>query len=226
MFPVSDSHRSSAGRTSSTDSGTSSSTAPSTAPDQVRKILFGMDIEATEDKHPRITEIAISTCSVDEPCRDLTSFMANIKIKHFRIKEWLDYMHHNANYNQADAYSGGSEIIDASEIAAALQKEIDQYPEPKEVILVGHAIQNEKRFLHHENITAFDALLERSIDTQQCFMAYKSEIEVTNLGRVASELGVHSGALHNAANDAIATLGFMFALGLDVHTKDRREKEV
>jgi hypothetical protein len=151
---------------------------------------------------------------------DSPTLVAAMKTTNYLVREWLDCSHPEKHLNHATDSIGNSVIISAENIGSVLQAELDQYADPEEVTLVGHAIQNEHDFLNKAGVSASDHLFPYAIDTQHAFMHLLGHYRVSPIDTTVEKLGIEvPGALHNSGCDTSVTLQSLFVMSIDYWTK-------
>ena len=188
-----------------------------------KNVLFVcIDVEAYERPPNPITEVGISTLDtldlMDVPPGDGgEAWRKKIRSRHFRIKE-------NAHLNNTDFVVGCagrfekefgiSEFIsikDAPGIIASCFKppfyggeppiELDDDPISRNIILVGHDVRNDVRYLRKlgYDVTNLAGLVE-AVDTADLYRAWKHEETTRSLGTILMEVGLVGWNLHNAVS--------------------------
>ncbi|KAB8304220.1 hypothetical protein EYC80_003638 [Monilinia laxa] len=100
---------------------------------------------------------------------------------------------------------GNSEYVELDNVSELILKIVAEDSEYGEVILVGHAIQNDKRFLENGNIHGLHKFFDRALDTQ--FMHREPGTNCRSLQDLVWSYDDNLGdGWHNAGNDAMWTL--------------------
>ncbi|QSZ30659.1 hypothetical protein DSL72_000217 [Monilinia vaccinii-corymbosi] len=201
-------------------------------------VFVCIDVEAYELNNNIITEIGIATLDVldiagMEPGVLGANWRKAIRARHFRIKE---HMHlNNSKHVQgcADRFEfGKSEIIsrdDAPHVVGSCFKYPFSSPSPsaelanekRNIILVGHDVDADIRFLRQIGYEINNLKLHEGCDTTLMWRALKRESNPRSLAAILAEIGIAAWNLHNAGNDAVYTLQAMLGIACK-HLVDRK----
>lgn len=130
---------------------------------------------------------------------------AGIKFRHIQIKELMKYKTRiwKLRRNSKFLY-GQTELVPLAMVNQVVKSLIEEESKHGQIVLVGHAIQNDQKFLHNANITAFDEYFPAAVDTQVIHRDGGSPSGLATLVHLYDE---HAGeGWHNAGNDAMWTL--------------------
>ncbi|GIZ39641.1 hypothetical protein CKM354_000301600 [Cercospora kikuchii] len=174
-----------------------------------RAMLVAIDCEAFEMDQSKVTEVGISTI-------DTTSVRALqpqsygqsyplIASSHYRIKEHGHLR--NRRYSKGNPKNfqhGKTAWVSIEEAREVLRAMLEDAEGTREVVLVGHALQNDLAYLRRLGIDALaipNVVLQ--LDTQRIATPKKLS---PGLGKLLTALGIPADNLHNAGNDAHFTL--------------------
>ncbi|RAL61800.1 hypothetical protein DID88_002863 [Monilinia fructigena] len=100
---------------------------------------------------------------------------------------------------------GNSEYVELDKVNELILKLVAELSKHEEVILVGHAIQNDRRFLENGNIYGLHEFFDSALDTQ--FMHHEPGTDFRSLQDLAWSYDDNIGdGWHNSGNDAMWTL--------------------
>ncbi|KAF7960623.1 hypothetical protein EAE96_000299 [Botrytis aclada] len=150
--------------------------------------------------------------------------------RHIKFKEFAKYktrIHKLKAGEKVDFLYGNTEVIPLARANSLLTKLIEDERRHGEVVLVGHAIQNDQKILGMGGITAFDALFPQAVDTQAIHLSpgSKQGRSLVNLVLGYSS-AIETGWQHNAGNDAAWTLWVMAKKLPDILTVSESRKEM
>ncbi|KAF7930238.1 hypothetical protein BELL_0073g00070 [Botrytis elliptica] len=201
-------------------------------------VFVCIDVEAYEMNNNIITEIGIATLDVldianMEPGELGENWRKAIRARHFRIKENMHL--NNTKHVQGCAGSfefGTSEIIcrdDAPRVIGSCFKYPFSDPSPspdladqkRNIILVGHDVDADIRFLRQIGYEINNLKLHEGCDTTLMWRALKREVNPRSLSAILAEIGIAAWNLHNAGNDAVYTLQAMLGIACK-HLVDRK----
>lgn len=190
-----------------------------------KPVLISFDVESNEYSHSQVTEIGVSVLDTQDligipPGENGTEWTSRIQSRHFRVREYANVVNNSFVSGCPDKFEfGESEWVDSAELIAAVEEcfrirttsEDNNSQNPRNIIIVGHAVACDVKYLREQGATIFDqtesspAIIER-IDTAQLFRVWKKEQQQRSLAKVLDELGILGWNLHNAGNDARYTL--------------------
>ncbi|ATZ54582.1 hypothetical protein BCIN_10g05730 [Botrytis cinerea B05.10] len=201
-------------------------------------VFVCIDVEAYEMNNNIITEIGIATLDVldianMEPGVLGENWRKAIRARHFRIKENMHL--NNTKHVQGCAGSfefGTSEIVyrdDAPRMVGSCFKYPFSDPSPspdladqkRNIILVGHDVDADIRFLRQIGYEINNLKLHEGCDTTLMWRALKREVNPRSLSAILAEIGITAWNLHNAGNDAVYTLQAMLGIACK-HLVDRK----
>ncbi|KAI1313652.1 hypothetical protein F5Y03DRAFT_389951 [Xylaria venustula] len=194
-----------------------------------------VDIEAYEKDTRVVTEIGLAVLDTEDlintcPGERGENWFSLVQAYHFRIQERC-YMV-NSEYVQGcpEAFNfGESQIVSIKHINKIIgeiigdEKSEDQRP----VIIVGHQIEQDLKYLMRINYNAWSAsLIVDEIDTQQMFRRIERNPNARGLATMCAELGIPGNNFHNGGNDAVYTLRAMITMAIKqkVEGSDRDEQ--
>ncbi|KAG8629662.1 hypothetical protein KVT40_003527 [Elsinoe batatas] len=184
-------------------------------------VFMAIDIEAGGSDQSKITEVGIAMLDTRvirriPPGEGASGWTATILARHYITKDFIEL--ENTKYvkggtagtKRGFAY-GTSEVISIGKLKNWLRYDLGHPPYPngevkerRPIILVGHGVQNDLKFLETMKIRLeSDANVVEKIDTQD-LCSYRSL--PASLQTMLSNLGIDTTASHNAGNDAVRTL--------------------
>ncbi|APA09506.1 hypothetical protein sscle_05g042760 [Sclerotinia sclerotiorum 1980 UF-70] len=188
-------------------------------------VFVSIDLEATTHEYncfangkvyPRSTptQIGISVLRATgdnaalyakDPCSE-----AGTEFRHIFIKEFKKYRTRVGKLKQGEKVAfqyGRTEFHELAKVNGLIKKLIEEESKYGQVVLVGHAIQNDQAFLEKAGIDAFDRFFPDAIDTQAIHLEPGSKNGRSLLNLVwGYDPSVQPGWEHNAGNDAAWTL--------------------
>ncbi|KAI9663974.1 MAG: hypothetical protein M1821_007465 [Bathelium mastoideum] len=216
-------------------------------------VFVSIDVEVWEYDDRCILEIGVSTLDTLDlialrPQKHAVNWRQRITKHHFRIKENAHLHNHVHVESHPDNFIyGESEWISMSDVHAkfvpilnptrlipAAEREshyvaetgIRTVPTTRRVVLVGHDIQNDIRYLRR-GLGGFDILRHarvgggqpdarplETMDTAGMFALLQQKKQFTSLGVICKEYFIDGRFLHNAGNDAAYTLMALMAIAL------------
>ncbi|TGO84134.1 hypothetical protein BPOR_0545g00060 [Botrytis porri] len=201
-------------------------------------VFVCIDVEAYEMNNNIITEIGVATLDVlditnMEPGVLGENWRKAIRARHFRIKENMHL--NNTKHVQGCAGSfefGTSEIVyrdDAPRVVGSCFKYPFSDPSPspdladqkRNIILVGHDVDADIRFLRQIGYEINNLKLHEGCDTTLMWRALKREVNPRSLSAILADIGIAAWNLHNAGNDAVYTLQAMLGIACK-HLVDRK----
>ncbi|QSZ37587.1 hypothetical protein DSL72_008685 [Monilinia vaccinii-corymbosi] len=186
-------------------------------------VFIAIDLEATTEpwenyrsgtKYPQgtPTQIGISILRATGESADLFAkdprSSVGTEFRHIQVKEFTRYRTRVGKLKHKDAgfLYGKTDFIALEKVNEQILKLIANESKHGEVILVGHAIQNDQKFLEQANIRAFHDFFPGALDTQALHLdaAHRKCRSLQNL--VWSYDETLGAGWHNAGNDAMWTL--------------------
>ncbi|KAF7864022.1 hypothetical protein EAF04_006987 [Stromatinia cepivora] len=188
-------------------------------------VFIAIDLEATThdfkcyangEVYPRSTptQIGISTLRATgdnavlfakDPCSE-----AGTEFRHIYIKEFKKYKTRVGKLKQGEKVAfqyGRTEFHELAKVNGLIKKLIEEESKYGQVVLVGHAIQNDQAFLEKAGIDAFDPYFPDAVDTQAIHLEPGSKNGRSLLNLVwGYDATIKNGWEHNAGNDAAWTL--------------------
>ncbi|KAF7909028.1 uncharacterized protein EAE98_012333 [Botrytis deweyae] len=138
---------------------------------------------------------------------------AGTTYRHLKFKEFAKYRTRIGKLKAGEKVEflyGKTEIVPLARANSLLTKLIEDERRHGEVVLVGHAIQNDLKILGMGGITAFDALFPEAVDTQAIHLPPGSKQGRSLINLVLGyDSSIETGWQHNAGNDAAWTLWVM-----------------
>ncbi|CAD6442831.1 d7b7b35d-8a93-49ab-8a4f-0ef94b5017f3 [Sclerotinia trifoliorum] len=201
-------------------------------------VFICIDVEAYELNNNIVTEIGIATLDVLDianmkPGALGKNWRKAIRARHFRIKEHMHLNNTKHVHGCAESFEfGTSEVIsidDAPHVVGTCFKYPFSDPSPsaeladkkRNIILVGHDVDADIRFLRHIGYEINNLNLHECCDTTLMWRALHREQNPTKLSNILEEIGVAAWNLHNAGNDAVYTLQAMLGIACK-HLVDRK----
>ena len=226
---------------------------PAAFPFESSVVFIAIDIEVMETNAKVITEIGLAALDTNNirfvPAGlDGRGWMGKIEARHFRVAETMDHVNRRYVTGCPENFRfGTSELVSLPE---ALQRTVrcftpphhhhvtgpnlgprrqssDGGMEPRRVVLVGHDIQHDIKFLHRVgfDLTSLPAILH-TVDTAILWRVYKREFHGRGLETILADLGLAGRDAHNAGNHAVYTRQAMVALAFrDIHPKTDLDSE-
>ncbi|PQE14580.1 qde-2-interacting protein [Rutstroemia sp. NJR-2017a WRK4] len=210
-------------------------------------VFVCIDVEAYEFNNNVITEIGIATLDVLDlvgkaPGALGANWREAIRARHFRIKESMHLNNSVHVIGCADRFEfGTSEIIplaSAPQIVGSCFRPPFSGPSSasssttrRNIILVGHDVDADVRFLRQIGYEINNLALHETIDTTLMWRALKREPNPRALGQILADLDIVGWNLHNAGNDAVYTLQVMLGIACkylvekEVKIEEKRERE-
>lgn len=180
--------------------------------------FLAIDCEAFEFAQNKITEIGVSVLDTRdltgiEPGADAANWLAQIKTRHLRIKEYQKLVNKKFIKGCPDKFNfGNSEFIYLNQIRNVLT-EIFNNPagvdaptfDKRKIVLVGHDVKSDIDYLKNINFSPYaSGRIVGSMDTLK--LSGSSKSTTVGLERLLRGLGADPINLHNAGNDAAYTL--------------------
>ncbi|KAM0125905.1 hypothetical protein ACHAP3_009523 [Botrytis cinerea] len=138
---------------------------------------------------------------------------AGTHYRHLKFKEFAKYRTRIGKLKAGEKVEflyGQTEVIPLARANSLIAKLIEDESKHGQVVLVGHAIQNDQKILAMGGITAFDALFPEALDTQAMHLSPGSKQGRSLINLVLGyNSAVETGWQHNAGNDAAWTLWVM-----------------
>ncbi|KAF7919583.1 hypothetical protein BELL_0014g00310 [Botrytis elliptica] len=138
---------------------------------------------------------------------------AGTHYRHLKFKEFAKYRTRIGKLKageKVDFLYGQTEIVPLARANTLIAKLIEDESKHGQVVLVGHAIQNDQKILGMGGITAFDTLFPQALDTQAIHLPPGSKQGRSLINLVlAYDNTIETGWQHNAGNDAAWTLWIM-----------------
>lgn len=180
--------------------------------------FLAIDCEAFEFAQNKITEIGVSVLDTRdltgiEPGAHAAKWLAQIKTRHLRIKEYQKLVNKKFIKGCPDKFNfGNSEFIYLNQIRNVLT-EIFNNPagvdaptfDKRKIVLVGHDVKSDIDYLKNINFSPYaSGRIVGSMDTLK--LSGSSKTTTVGLERLLRGLGADPVNLHNAGNDAAYTL--------------------
>ncbi|KAM3068689.1 hypothetical protein ACMFMG_010868 [Clarireedia jacksonii] len=194
-------------------------------------VFISIDVEAYELNNNAITEIGIATLDVLDlvdmaPGPLAANWREAIRARHFRIKEHIHLNNSIHVTGCADKFGfGTSEIIPLASAPQTIgscfrppysgpssSSSTTSPPPVRNIVLVGHDIEADVRFLRQIGYDITNLALHETIDTTLMWRALKREPNPRALGHILADLDIVGWNLHNAGNDAVYTLQAMLGI--------------
>ncbi|TGO09370.1 hypothetical protein BTUL_0168g00170 [Botrytis tulipae] len=155
---------------------------------------------------------------------------AGMTYRHLKFKEFAKYRTRIGKLKGGEKVEflyGNTEVVPLARANSLITKLIEDERRHGEVVLVGHAIQNDLKILGMGGITAFDALFPEAVDTQAIHLSpgNKQGRSLINLV-LGYDSAIETGWQHNAGNDAAWTLWVMAKKLPDILTVSESGKEM
>ncbi|KAF1349874.1 hypothetical protein BDV97DRAFT_352635 [Delphinella strobiligena] len=181
-------------------------------------VLLAIDCEAFELAQKKITEIGVSVLDTRdltgiEPDADAAKWLAQIKTRHFRIKEYQKLVNKRYIKGCPDKFNfGHSEFINLNQIRNVLT-DIFNNPagvdaptfDKRKIVLVGHDVKSDIDYLKNIKFSPYKSgRIVGIMDTLT--LSGSSKSTTVGLERLLRGLGADPVNLHNAGNDAAYTL--------------------
>ncbi|KAF7902933.1 hypothetical protein EAF00_002835 [Botryotinia globosa] len=155
---------------------------------------------------------------------------AGITYRHLKFKEFAKYRTRIGKLKAGEKVEflyGNTEVVPLARANALITKLIEDERRHGEVVLVGHAIQNDLKILGMGGITAFNALFPEAVDTQAIHLSSGSKQGRSLVNLVLGyNSAIETGWQHNAGNDAAWTLWVMAKKLPDILTVSESGKEM
>jgi hypothetical protein len=184
---------------------------------------IAIDQESTFATNEEITEIGLSILHVDQAMVNTIKSMNNFatlpagaRTIHIRVKEKLRYIAppFAKKFRRGNCFQyGNSEILPLAEIDERLAHILaEEKAKCSNIVFVGHAMENELKSFNKNSLHAFDGYLEKppALDTQELYR-HGNDCNINGPqpgleALVEQVLNASTQMLHNAGNDAAATL--------------------
>ncbi|TEY65917.1 hypothetical protein BOTCAL_0135g00040 [Botryotinia calthae] len=138
---------------------------------------------------------------------------AGTHYRHLKFKEFAKYKTRIGKLRAGEKVKflyGQTEVVPLARANNLITKLIEDETKHGQVVLVGHAIQNDQKILAMGGITAFDDLFPEALDTQAMHLPPGSKQGRSLISLVLGyNSAVETGWQHNAGNDAAWTLWVM-----------------
>ncbi|KAG6000938.1 hypothetical protein E4U21_004862 [Claviceps maximensis] len=187
-------------------------------------VFVSIDIEVLEEEPQTITEIGIAVLDTRN-INDMDGgpggilWWKHIKAHHLLVRQYASHVNHKYVQGCPGMFQfGQSTFPDEWELIDTLDSILGSYTRDPEtdVLLVGHDIQSDVRFLAGAGYDVVQALGSvHVIDTQILHQAWNAGKQARKLQRVLSDLCIPYAYLHNAGNDAMYTLRAMITMGVE-----------
>ncbi|TGO48664.1 hypothetical protein BCON_0233g00040 [Botryotinia convoluta] len=155
---------------------------------------------------------------------------AGTHYRHIKFREFAKYKTRIGKLKAGEKVEflyGQTEIVPLARANSLITKLIEDEKKHGQVVLVGHAIQNDQKILGMGGITAFDALFPEALDTQAMHLPPGSKQGRSLINLVLGyNSAVETGWQHNAGNDAAWTLWVMAKKLPDILTPSESGKEM
>ncbi|TGO33643.1 hypothetical protein BHYA_0234g00040 [Botrytis hyacinthi] len=155
---------------------------------------------------------------------------AGTTYRHLKFKEFAKYRTRIGKLKGGEKVEflyGNTEVVPLARANTLITKLIEDERRHGEVVLVGHAIQNDLKILGMGGITAFDALFPEAVDTQAIHLSPGSKQGRSLINLVLGyDSAIETGWQHNAGNDAAWTLWVMAKKLPDILTVSESGKEM
>lgn len=158
------------------------------------------------------SEIGISILRATPKNLDLFAKNPNSRVgtsfRHIKVKEFKNFRSRIRNLQSGPFHYGETEFVALAHVNGLLRKIVEEESKHGQVVLVGHAIQNDQRFLANGRISAFDNLFDRAVDVQELHREGHNVHRLSRLVQGYDETNPVDWE-HNAGNDAKWTLWVM-----------------
>jgi hypothetical protein len=206
-------------------------TRPTLGPFNDDVIFIAIDVEAFELPPRPITEVGVATLDTRDlhskaPGANGEEWQKCITARHFRIEEHKDKTNQIFIDGCPDKFEfndGISIFVEDRNISKAVidcfkppygkdHPPVPEKPEKRNVVLVGHDINQDVNYLRQLGVTLADfSCIIDTIDTASLFRAHTEDSNGRSLGTVLASFDLCGWNLHNAGNDAVYTLWAMLA---------------
>ena len=181
-------------------------------------VFVCVDIESFERSHSQITEIGISTLDTNDlagfaPGSGGKDWIAKIRSRHFRIKEYVHLVNKDFVIGCADKFEfGKSEFISIHEaptvVASCFRPPFSghvttevQAETKRKIVLVGHDTKTDINYLRDLGYDLGNLLsLLEVLDTSELYRALTYDSQARGLGNMLCDLELTGWHLHNAVS--------------------------
>ncbi|KAK0389106.1 hypothetical protein NLU13_2681 [Sarocladium strictum] len=192
-------------------------------------VFICIDVEALEREPYPISEIGIAVLDTrdlkdKDPGPAGRDWWPLIKAFHLRVKEYSGLRNFRFVQGCPTKFSfGESTFPPKGQVAEAIMKALKPwYPADRDLVLVGHDVHQDIKYLAELGIRTQDMHFIRQIDSQILHKSWRQLRDGRGLEAVLSELCMQYQWLHNAGNDAVYTMRAVVGVAVE----QRREEEL
>ncbi|PQE29733.1 qde-2-interacting protein [Rutstroemia sp. NJR-2017a WRK4] len=183
------------------------------------RVYISFDLEATTDSYKghssgtptqlgltifRGTTPNLSALISGPPTPALTT-STSIQPLHYQFSEFTQYRSRIGKLAKSGRFLyGRTQVVPAAEMNAICKDIVERESQHGEIVLVGHAVTNDIRYLLKAGIYAFCPYFEGALDTQQIFLDEYGRAK--GLKALVEGYGGRMEGWHNAGNDAVWTM--------------------
>ncbi|PQE03216.1 QDE-2-interacting protein [Rutstroemia sp. NJR-2017a BBW] len=190
-----------------------------TPPPPKGRVYIAFDLEATTNSykgHPSGTPTQLGliifrgtpsnlSALISGPPTPALATSTSIQPLHYQFSEFTQYRSRISKLAKSGRFLyGRTQVVPAAEMNAICKDIVELESQHGEIVLVGHAVTNDIRYLLKAGIYAFCPYFEGALDTQQMFLDEYGRAK--GLKALVEEYGGRMEGWHNAGNDAVWTM--------------------